>query len=329
MVLFFGALPSSSNYQLRNYNVGGSGGQSSSANYTSETSSDISNSLSSGGGTFSLRAGSLQAQMATTPRAPTLSNNSGAWTDKMNVIITTSGNPTDAVFSIMFATTSNFASPSYVQADGTLGASPVYQTYTTWGGASGITVTGLSSTRYWVKCDAIHGKYTASPYGPSANLTLSSSQLTFSLTPSTIAMGSLLAGSVITSPSTIALTFMTTASNGGTIYVAGQSTGLVSTAAGSYNLTVTPPSGNLTSLSEGFGLQALTADSPLTLQSPYNGSSDTVGAIYTAFQPVFAASSAVSTTANATATLKAKASATTPAANDYQATLTFVAAASF
>lgn len=141
-------------------------------------------------------------------------------------------------------------------------------------------------------------------------------------------MGSLLAGSVVTSPSTISLTFATNAANGGTIYMAGQNTGLVSASSSNYNIHVSPPSGDLSSLSEGFGLQALTASSPLAIQSPYNGSGNVVGAVYTTFQPVFAATSLV-TSGTATATLLAKSSISTPSATDYQDTLTFVASASY
>jgi hypothetical protein len=73
--------------------------------------------------------------LANTPDAPTLSN---ATTSSIKFVVNPNGNPPATEFAVFSSVDSK-----YVQADGTLGASPVWQTYTNWGGASGTTITGL------------------------------------------------------------------------------------------------------------------------------------------------------------------------------------------
>ncbi len=330
--LIFASIATSTNYHLNSYSLdGGSTNNATSTTYKLNATSGDTQSSTNNSPNYQTKSGTIQTQQSNVPLAPTLSNGGGTYTNKLNFIINTAGNPTDTTYSVAVSTTSNFASTSYVQADGTLNTTPIYQTYTAWGGATGTLAIGLApGTAYWFKTDAIQGKFTATSYGPSATATTSSSttpSLSFSVTPNSLSMGSLLVGLIITS-STISFTYATNATNGGAIYMAGASTGLVSASSGGYSINVSPPSGNLATLAEGFGLQALTASSPLASQSPYNGTSNIVGSIYTTFQPVFSATSAV-TTGTATAAMQAKSSISTPSSTDYTDTLTFVAAASF
>jgi len=280
-------ITSSTSFKLNSYSLdGGSTNSSTSTTYKLNASSGATQGSTTASTNYKTKSGVIQSQQANVPVAPTLSNNGGAYTDRLNFIINVSGNPTDTTYSVAVSTTSNFTVTNYVQADGTLNATPVYQTYTAWGSGTGTLALGLTSgTAYWFKVNAIQGKFTASGYGPAATVSTGSAvSLSYSLTPNTINLGSLLAGSVITS-TTISFTFATSAANGGTIYMAGSSTGLLSTL-GSYTISVTPPSGNLSTLSEGFGLKGLTASSPLVIQSPYNGVSNNVGAVYTSqFSP--------------------------------------------
>jgi hypothetical protein len=330
VVLNLAAFSSSSNYQLKSYGVNSGGTNSSSSSTyslqagTGEVSGNV-----SGGATYRVKSGSVEAQQANVPGAPTLSNGSNTYTNKLDFIINTSANPTDTTYAVAVSTTSNFTVTNYVQADGTLGATQVWQTYALWGGSSGSSAIGLAqSTTYYFKVAAMQGKFTATAFGPSANAaTSASAALSFSVTPNSMNMGDLPAGSVIDSPSNISFTFSSNSAFGGTVYIAGSDTGLRSAAA-SHTIQISPPSGDLSSLSEGFGLQGLSASSPLSVLSPYNGSGNVVGAVYTSFQPVFAATSTISS-GTASAVLKARASATTPAAKDYTTTLTFVAAASY
>lgn len=331
--LVFAAFSASSNYKLNTYSVGGGGGgATSSTNYSAEASIGETAGTKSTSANFAIKSGAIEAQQANVPTAPTLSNGGGSYYDKLNFVINTASNPSDAKFSVAVSTTSNFLVANYVQADGTLGATAVYQTYSQWGSGSGTDAIGLSpSTTYYFKVDATQGKYTPSGYGPSANIATVASPaatISFALTPTTINMGSLVAGNLVTSPSSISLTFSTNASHGGTIYMSGSNTGLVSANSGGYNVHVTAPSGDLSSLSEGFGLQNLSASSPMVSQSPYNGAGNVVGAIYTTFQPVFSSTTSVSS-GTSTATLKAKTSTLTPSATDYSDDLTFIVAASY
>ncbi|MBT4917136.1 hypothetical protein HON58_01735, partial [Candidatus Peregrinibacteria bacterium] len=84
-------------------------------------------------------AGSSAVALSNIPSAPTVSAVS---TSSINVIINQNSNSASASYSIPVGS-------NYVQADGSLGVGEVFQDYATWGGASGITVTGLAeSTSY-------------------------------------------------------------------------------------------------------------------------------------------------------------------------------------
>lgn len=74
--------------------------------------------------------------LANVPGAPTVN---GTSTSSLTVIMDVNSNPASTEFAIYETGTTK-----YVQADGTLNTSPAWQTYTTWGGASGQVVTGLS-----------------------------------------------------------------------------------------------------------------------------------------------------------------------------------------
>lgn len=328
--LVFAAASSSTNFKLNDYNLGAGGtAQSSSSNYKLQATVGENAGSTTSSTNFNIKSSSIEARQAFVPPAPTLSNGGGTYFNRLNFVINTGNNPTDAKFSVAVSTTSNFTVTNYVQADGTLAATPVYQTYSQWGSGTGTDAIGLSaSTTYYFKVNAAQGTFTQSAYGPSANSTTTvANTISFSLSPSSLNMGSLLAGSIISSPSNISLTFATNASNGGSIYMSGQYTGLRS-ATESYTIAVSPPSGDLSSLGEGFGLQNLTPSSPMTAVSPYNGASNVVGAVYTTFKPILNSTTSVSS-GTSTAVLKAKSSVSTPTATDYQDVLTFIASASY
>jgi hypothetical protein len=326
--LFLAAFPASTNYKLHNYgiNSGGSNGTSSSTFSANVGAGEVGGGAT-GATTYTTKSGSIEAQQAGVPGAPTLSNGSGTYYNKLNFILNNGGNPSDTKFAVAVDTNSSFPSPLYVQADGSLASTPVWQTYTQWGGGTGTFAIGLSpSTTYWFKASAMQGKFTQSAYGPSANVSTVSPALSFSVSPNNLNMGNLTPGSVISS-SSLSFTFSANAAFGGIVYVMGSSTGLTSTAAG-HTITVTPPSDNLSSIAEGFGLQAQSASSPLSISSPYDGTVNTVGAIYTSFQPLFSSPTSVSS-GTGSALLMAKAATSTPVGNDYTVTLTFVAAANY
>jgi hypothetical protein len=327
--LLFAAFSSSSSYQLQSYGINGAASNSSaSGTYLLEGESGQLESVSTSSTNYSGLSGSLQAQQADVPPAPTISNGSGGYYNKLGLIINTGGNATDATYAVAISS-NNFSSTSYIQVDGSLGTTPLFQTYTQWGGATGTTITGLSaSTSYEVKVSAMQGKFTNSAYGPYATSTTASPSISFGISPNNLTMPSLLSGSVETG-STITSSFSTNANFGGNIYVSDSNAGLRTVSHGN---TIGAVSGNLTSLSHGYGLQGLsatqTSGGPLTISSPYNGTANTVGILSTSPQVLFSASAPV-TSGVGTAAVMAKAAATDPAAPDYQDTLTFVASASF
>lgn len=74
--------------------------------------------------------------LANTPNVPAVSS---VLFTSVKATIDSTGNPTTTQFAIDETVTGK-----YVQADGTLGTLPVWQSYASWGGSSGVTVTGLS-----------------------------------------------------------------------------------------------------------------------------------------------------------------------------------------
>ena len=330
LTMLFSAFSSSGGYQLQTYGLGSGGtNNASSPTYrlngsTGEVGGDT-NSPNNGGNT-----GSTETRQANVPLAPTLSNGSSTYYNKLQVTINKGGSdPTDYTYSIAVST-NNFATTNYIQADGTIGGTAIYQSYATWGGASGSFITGLSpNTAYQVKANAMQGAFTGSAYGPSATSTTANPALSFSITPNIINLGSLLPGTVVTSGANITFGFATNAATGGSVYVSGSNGGLKSVTA---NNTIGSISANLTSQNEGFGVQGSTAGQtsggPFTITSPFNGTSNTVGAPTTTFQQLFTTGAALAG-GNSTASVKGKASSTTPSASDYSETLTFIASASY
>lgn len=330
-LLFFATFSQSPSYKLQNYNIG-SGGTNDSASSTyklNASTGEVSGGTStSSGGNQKILSSSIQAQQANVPLAPTLSNGSSTYYNQLGFIINTSSDPNDFTYSVAVST-DNFTTTKYVQADGTLGVSKVYQTYAAWGGASGSTMTGLTqNTTYQVKMDAKQGLFTNSAYGPQASIATVGPQLSFGISPSTVNLGTLGAGSIV-SGSTAVTTFATNAASGGSVYIAGKNGGLKSTAAVN---TIASYTGDLTSPSEGFGAQGAsatqTSGGPLTIVSPFNLTGTNVGAPAVTFQPIFTTTASI-VGGSATVNIKAKASTVTPAGQDYQEILTFVASASF
>lgn len=322
------AFSSSPNLQLNNYSLGSSGSSGShSTNYYLEGSSGELQDGSTLSATYQLKSGEIQAQQPNVPGAPTVSNNGGAYYNKLQLILSTSGNASDTTYSVAIST-NNFVTTNYVQADGTIGATAVYRTYSAWGGSSGTMITGLNpNTTFKVKTDAMQGMYANSAYGPATTATTGTPTLSFALGSNSTSLPALSSGSASFSP--VNLSYSTNGSTGGFIYVVGSTGGLKSPLA---NYTIPSTSMDLTT-GQGFGLRSIstsqTSGGPLTAQSPYNNAStNVVGAVLTSLQPLYASSGSV-TNASATFNIGASRNATTPAASDYQETMTFIATASF
>lgn len=329
ITVLLAAFSSSPTYQLQSYGINGAAtNTSSSPTYKLEGSSGQLQSVTTSSPTYSVKSGSIEAQQASVPTAPTLNNGGGTFYNKLGLIINTGGNESDATY-VVATSTDSFATTQYVQADGSIGPSAVFQTYTQWGGAGGTTITGLAiSTTYQVKVSAMQGIFTQSAFGPSASSTTSSPSITFSVTPNSITLPTLLGGTVVTS-SNITTTFATNASYGGNIYVFDTNTGLTSA---SQSTTITSATADLGVATRGYGARGTSVSQssggPLGITSPYNGAVDNVGAFFTTPRSIFGASAPI-VGGSATAVFQAKSAGSDPSATDYIDTVSFIAAASF
>ncbi len=320
---------SSTSYKLNSYSVGPGGtNNASSTTYKAQANvGEISGTANST--TYTANTGAVQTEQINVPLAPTLSNGSGTYYNELQFTVNFTNDPTDATYAIAVSSNS-FVTTNYVQSTGLLGSSPVYQSYTAWGGSGGSYMTGLSnSTTYEVKVAAKEGQFTNTEYGAYASATTTAPSITFSVSPTSISLGNLTAGSVITGGTNITASLTTDAESGANVFLIGKYGGLHSP---TKSYTIAGVTGNLASLSEGFGLQGVSATQssggPLSLVSPYNGSANNVGTDTTAFTQVLTTADEVSSGVG-TIELQAKSAKTDPAGTDYQEVLTFSASASF
>ncbi len=340
--LFFGASPAGTNYKLQSYGVGSGGvANSTSAAYAMEGISGEVSGTQMSSSLYGIGSGMIPTQQANIPAAPTLTNPADYY-NKLRLTLDTGNNPSDAKFAIAISTDS-FATTQYVQSDNTVGSAlgtEDYQTFTTWGGASGFLITGLTAnTSYSVKVRAMHGKFTESGYSAVATAATVNPSITFDLDvsasdietspPYTTAFTDLLPGTVVTTPAKIWTDFATNGDFGGNLYVYSANAGLKSTAV---SYTIAALTGDLASLTQGFGLQSSSATQggggPFTVASPYDGTSNNVGITDPTIRKIYSAPAPISA-GRTSMQLKAKVASLTPASTDYAEVLTILAAPSF
>ena len=333
-------VPVSPNYSLRELDFGGGGGTGQSSNYNfegmiGENGTPLTGSAYNGGLGFGF------TQMANVPEAPSVTNPANYY-DRLHVVIIPGGNPSDTLFAIAISS-DNFATTQYVKADQAIGNTLTYadyQTYSGWGGGSGFEVLGLAAgTAYQVKVKAMQGDFTESGYGPEASASTVNPTLIFDIdvattnTPTSppylLNLGTLLSGTVTTAANKIWVSIETNGYSGAQVYGASQNGGLLSNST-SYLITAT--TGDLASLGEGFGVQGTSATQssggPLTIAAPYNGGGDSVGEVATTYQTLFSTTNSI-TGGRGSLAVKAKASNSTPAKDDYQEIFTIIGAANF
>ena len=331
--------PSSSNFQLLDYGFGSGGiATSSSTSFMLQGISGEIEFASPSSSNFILWPGLTYTLEPNVPPAPAFTNPSNYY-NKLSITINQGNNSTDTAYAIEVSTDNFVSNITYVQADGTLGSSAVWQSYTLWGGASGTTIIGLNpGTTYYARVAAKRGTFQQGAFGPSATAATVNPSFSFAIQttsqstpPFSIYIGQLNAGAVTTSSDQATATISTNATGGGTVYLYGANTGLLSTYAGSY--TIPSVSNDLNSLLQGYGAQGTsisqTSGGPMEILSPYNGTSNTVGVIDTSKRPLADSTSSPVTNGQVSFDLKAKASNTTPAATDYSDTLTIIASGSF
>lgn len=334
------ALPSSTNYEMHDFGFGSGGSSvSDSSSYSMVGISGEVSGQKGVGTTYNLGEGLIFTQQSNVPAVPTFTNVSSNY-NKLKFVIDIGSNPSDTLFAIAIST-DDFVTTNYVQADDTIGASAVYQTYTNWGGGTGEYVTGLATnTTYKIKVKAIQTKYTETEFSAAASAATSSPTLTYDLDvsssdgesapPYVVAFGALNVGSVTTATDKVWVDLDTNAEGGAFVYVYSSGTGLTSTE-GSY--TITSATADLSSVDEGYGAQVATVSQssggPLVAVSPYNSASQNVGILNTTSRNIFTSSGAPITAGRGSVYLKAKASIITPSASDYADTITMIASSTF
>lgn len=338
MLLF--ALPASTNYQLHDMGFGSGGvgvGDSTTYSISGISGETSANSLS--GTTYDLGPGLTFTRQSNVPNAPTFTNPDNYY-NRLQFILDGSSNPTDTLYAIAIST-DNFATTSFIQTDGTIGASPAYQVYADWGGASGEYVTGLASnTSYKIKVKAVQTKFTETGYSSTSTASTTNPSLSYDIDisssdsetgpPYTVAFGQLSAGSVTTATNKIWVDLDTNSESGAFVYIYSSGTGLTSANA---SYTITSSTANLASAGEGYGIrvESVTQSSggPLAAVSPYDGASDNVGIISSTSRNILTSSGSRISSGRSAILVKAKASGLTPAASDYSDTITLIASATF
>lgn len=321
------AILQSTTYQISSYDFG-SGGKfgNTSTTYSLYGNTGQLDGLKLTSTTYNALPGLTYTLTANVPGAPTVSNNSNQYYNKLNVTLNTASNPSDTVYAIQVVGSGT----QYVQADDTLGASPVWQTNTIWG-ASGFNVIGLTpGTTYTFSVSAKQGTYTQSAFGGIAAVATANPTFSYSLNSNALTFPSLSPGTVQVSTSTVTATVTTNGSGGATVYAYDAYAGLLSS---STSYTINAVSSDLSSASEGYGLQATavgqSSGGPMEEVSPYNGTGNVVGLLDSNKRNLFDSTNAPVTSGTGTFALQAKAGNTAKPASDYGDTLTVIASASF
>lgn len=341
---FAQSTPTSESFKMVNFGFGGGGtASSSSTNYSLFGLIGQVEHGSPSSENYFLGAGLEYTIQASVPAAPTFVNPDD-WYNKLKLTINRGGNdPSDYEYAIRVA--SGSGQFQYVQNDNTLGpdlGDEDWQSYSSWGGSSGFNIIGLyPGTTYSAQVVARQGDFfTQFMWGPSAVTSTVNSTLSFDLdiaaadsetsAPYTINIGSLSPGIVITATNKVWVDVATNATNGALVYIKGTNTGLLSSVV---NYTIDAVSNNLSSVPEGYGAQNSTisesAGGPMQAISPYDGASNNVGILDTAKRTIYDSSGAAVEGGRVSFSIKAKASDTTPAANDYADILTVIATGSF
>lgn len=334
--------PASTNYQIIDYGFGSGGSvNSNSTNYALQATLGEIEMASMSSTNYMVWPGLTYTLQPNVPPSPTFTNPSNYY-NKLHIIVNQGNNSTDVTYAIAISTDNFVSDIKYLKADTTLGTTPVWQSYTSWNSGTGVDVIGLTAgTTYYARVAASRGTFTQGRFGPAATAATVNPTFTFGLQtssqtvpPFSVALGNMTpGGAVVTSPDTVTTTVSTNAGNGALIYVYGANAGLKSAKANNYVLTTVPGKTDLGALTEGYGVQGSsvgqTSGGPMKLDSPYDGTSNTVGVV-DASKRQFADSSA-SPVSGGTATflLKARAKTSTPAAGDYTDIITVLATGSF
>lgn len=331
-------LPTSTNYSLKAYDLGGSGGETSSANYLLNGSTESQSGNPGLSSSYEMGSGVTTNEQSNVPPAPIFTN-PNSYYDRLLLQLSTGNNPSDTKYAIAISN-NNFTTTQYVKSDHSVGSTLTavdYQTYTAWGGGSGFLVLGLQpGTGYSVKIKAYQGNFTESAYSPVAVVATVQPYITFTVAttvnptpPFAIGFSGLVLNTVFSTDADASLGLSTNALYGGNIYIKGSNNGLRSL---EKSYTIASSSADLNVVSKGYGAVVTsigqTNGGPFVAAAPYNGAGNTVGSITSSLQEIAGTGSPISG-ATLIARIKAKTDINVPASTDYSDVLTFVAAMAY
>ena len=226
---------SSPNYNVENPQLDIGGQSSSSTNYSSLDAIGAEGDSGSSSTNYNGFWGFLFGVFPGVPAAPTLTNTGGTLYNSLDFVVNTGGNSTDTNFAVAIST-DNFTTTNYIQANDTIGANAVWQTFTVWGSGAGQRITGLASnTTYYLKVKARFGANSESGFSTVVSTATVAPQITFSIAG--VALNTVVAG--------VTTTIGTTANNisfatlpVGSSVIAAQTLTVSTNATGGYTTTL-------------------------------------------------------------------------------------------
>lgn len=336
--------PTSSSYKLLEYGFGSGGTASSSSdNYSLFGTVGQVDQGSPSSENYFIGAGLEYTLQASVAAAPTFVNPAN-WYNKLSLTINPGGeDPPDTEYAVRIA--SGSGQFQYIQNDMTVGNSlgnEDWLTYSNWGGDLGTTIIGLyPNTLYTVQVAARQGQFfTQFMWSPSSSASTDTPRLSFDIdisstdtetsSPYVLPIGDVAQGGVVTAPSRVWIDFETNGNNGGFISISGTNNGLTST---TVSHTINSQTADLTAQPDGYGARSATvgesSGGPMRALTPYDGTSNNVGVLDTARRYIYDSTFQPVTGGRVSFEIKAKASATTPSADDYTDILTVIATGSF
>lgn len=275
----------STNFRIRGENVSGAGSLGTSATYSINADlnpfSDLNDSSS-----FRQELGYSPRINANTPYPATLANSDNYY-DRLLLTIDDSDNPAETLFAVAISD-DNFATVSYVQNDGTVGAAlgiEDYLSYSSWGGGSGSYILGLNqNTTYKVRVKALNGDFTETGYSSDSNeATTTVPFVNIAVSDTSLTLGVLNINS-ISQTTTLTVRVNTNAYTGYQVYVNDTGNGVTGGLFNGSGSLITSADMTLTEGVNGFGAQGNSATA--TVDSKYDVSGNIVGALEISTNPL-------------------------------------------
>lgn len=271
----------------------------------------------------------------------------GGCYDRAHFELYNENNPSDTLYSIQITTDPAWATWNYVDASTFLiegaGTHDIndYITESSWE-APNFNILGLEpGTTYYIRATALHGDFTESGPGPSANATTAYPQITFDIdiadtsgqnaetsAPYSVFLGTLEYNKVTVGSSLIWMDLGTNMTEGAKIFVRDEYSGLYSS---EKNYLLSSSNANLDT-TPGYGLQKYftgqTYLGPIVAESQFSQPGNTVGGINNQpySKPIFNTSTNPIYRGRCSLYIKARPSETTPPADDYEDNIIFTVA---